>query len=78
MAKCPFCGGGLANKTITYPQEYQGRIYILENVPAGVCSQCGEVLLSPGMVDKVQQLVWSSAEPTRTVETPVYDLAEVT
>ena len=40
MKKCPLCGGELEQKTVTHPQEYQGRIIILENVPADVCRQC--------------------------------------
>lgn len=77
MTKCPFCGGKLEEKTITHPQAYQGKVYIMENIPAEVCSQCGEVLLRPDVLEKVQQLIWSGAEPRRTAQVPVYDLAEI-
>ncbi|MDO8635245.1 MAG: type II toxin-antitoxin system MqsA family antitoxin [Dehalococcoidia bacterium] len=77
MNKCPFCGGQLDKKTITYPQVYEGKIYILENVPAEVCTQCGEVLISPEVLEKIQELVWSREKPGRKAEVPVYDLAEV-
>ena len=76
MNKCPFCGGKLIRKTITHPQAYLGKIYILENVPAEVCSQCGEVLISPEVLEKIQELVWSGEKPGRRAEVPVYDLAE--
>jgi len=42
MTKCPFCSGELEERVVTHPQSYQGKVYILENVPAEVCSQCGE------------------------------------
>lgn len=77
MKKCSFCGGKLVKRMITHPQEYKGRIIILENVPADVCSQCGEVLLRPGVLERVQELVWSETAPKRTASVPVYDLAEV-
>lgn len=77
MNGCPFCGGKLIKKTITHPQSYQGKIFILENVPAEVCSQCGEVLISPEVLEKIQELVWSGEKPGRKAEVPVYDLAEV-
>ena len=77
MTNCPFCRGKLEEKTITYPQSYQGKIYILEDVPAEVCHQCGEVLLLPDVVERIQQLVWSGISPKRTAEVPVYNLAEV-
>ena len=77
MKKCPLCGGELEKKTITHPQEYKGRIIFLENVPAEVCRQCGEVLLRPDVLERVQELVRSETAPKRTARVPVYDLAEV-
>ncbi len=77
MKKCPLCSGQLEEKTITHPQEYRGRIIILENVPAEVCSQCGEVLLRPDVLERVQEVVWAETAPRRTTRVPVYDLAEV-
>ena len=77
MRKCPLCGGELEEKTITHAQSYRGKIYILENVPAEVCRQCGEVLLYPKVLKRMQQLVWSETAPSHTREVPVYDLAEV-
>jgi len=77
MRRCPLCGGELEEKTVTHPQEYKGRIIILENVPAEVCLQCGEVLLRPDVLERVQAVVWSEAAPRRTAQVPVYDLADV-
>ena len=77
MKRCPLCGGTLEKRSITYPQEYKGKIVILEHVPAEVCRQCSEVLLRPEVLERVQKLVWSEALPKRTASVPVYDLAEV-
>ena len=76
VTKCPFCGGELAERLVTYPQSYQGKVYILENISAEVCSQCGEVMLRPQVLERMQQLVWSGVAPKRTTQVPVYDLAE--
>ena len=76
--KCPLCGGRLLDRRITHPQLYQGKIVILENVPAEVCGQCGEVLIRPEVLDRLQELVWSEEEPKRTTQVPVYDLTETT
>ena len=62
---------------ITHPQLYEDRIVILENVPAEVCLKCGEVLLRPGVVEQIQDLVWSKKAPKRTTQVAVYDLAEM-
>ena len=77
MTKCPFCGGKLEERVVTHPQTYLSKVYILENVPAEVCSQCGEVLLRPEILERMQQLVWSGVAPTCITQVPVYDLAEV-
>lgn len=67
----------MEQRTITHVQTFQGQIYVLENVPAEVCVQCGEVLLAPQVLGKIQRLVWSGAEPSRTTQMPVYDLAVI-
>ena len=76
MKRCPFCGGELKQTTITHAQEYEGKVIILENLPAEVCLQCGEVLLRPDVLERVQGLVWSKAAPKRVVSVPVFDMAE--
>ena len=76
VKRCPVCGGELKEATITHPQEYEGKIIILENLPAEVCSQCGDVFLHPGVLQRGQEMVWSNVTPKRTACVPVFDLAE--
>jgi YgiT-type zinc finger domain-containing protein len=76
MKNCPLCGGKLEDRSIRHPQEHKGEIVILENVPAQVCLQCGEVLLRPDVLERMQEAVWSGVAPKRTASVPVYDLAE--
>ena len=75
MNKCRSCGGTLEYGRVTQAEEFSGQIAIMENVPARVCKQCGDGLFRPEVVEKIQQLVWSSAPPTRMVYVPVYNLA---
>jgi YgiT-type zinc finger domain-containing protein len=77
LMRCHICLGDLEERLIRYVQDYKGTVVIIENVPALVCTQCGEQLLEPGVVDKIQQLVWNQPEPKKRAEVPVYDLAEV-
>ena len=78
LSKCPLCSGRLEKKRITHPQQFEGEIVILENVPAEVCCQCGEVLLAPAIVEHLQKVVWSPSVPKRATKVPVYDLTEIT
>ncbi len=74
---CAFCKAETEEQLITYVQEYKGRVVIIENVPAEVCTQCGEKLLRPEVGEKIQRLVWEQPAPKRRADVPVYDMAEV-
>lgn len=55
--KCSVCKGNLISKKITYTQELEGKVYVVSDVPALVCSQCGEQYLSPETVDEIQKVI---------------------
>lgn len=57
MIKCSVCKGSLKQKKITYTQDLEGKVYVVSDVPALVCSQCGETYLSPNTVDRVQEVI---------------------
>jgi|SRR2546426_4161382 YgiT-type zinc finger domain-containing protein len=60
---------------VTYVLEQQGKVLIIENVPARVCRETGERLFAPEIVERLQQIVWEQRKPTRVVETPVFEFA---
>ena len=57
MKKCSVCQRNLKQKKITYTQELEGKVYVVSDVPALVCSQCGEQYLSPATVDRIQAVI---------------------
>ena len=52
---------------------YQGQVIVIDNVPAEVCSVCGDVLLKPETVRRIEMLLQSSTRPVSTV--PLYEYA---
>ncbi len=72
---CNVCHGQVNQTTTRYTQWLDNRLVVVENVPAWVCEQCGETYFAPEIVEKLQALIWSNAEPARVIEAPVYDLA---
>jgi len=38
---CEYCGGEIVEKHVTMHRKVKGNYVLLENVPAGVCTQCG-------------------------------------
>lgn len=65
----------MVERRVTYTAEVDGRIVVVENVPARVCSQTGEQFFSPQTVDRIQQIIRGAQKPVRTLQTPVYEFA---
>jgi len=66
----------LVERRVTYTLEYQGKFYIVHNVPARVNEETGEQLFAPATVEQLQKLILHSPNPTMIIETPVYEYAE--
>jgi YgiT-type zinc finger domain-containing protein len=62
-------------RLVTYTQELEGKIIIVEHVPARVCLQTGEQLFSPETVNRLQAIIASRQKPARVIETPVYEFS---
>jgi len=58
-----------------YVLELEGRLIMIENVPARVCLETGEKFFSPETVERLQTMVWENTKPKRTIETPVFEFA---
>ena len=63
----------LVEQNVTYHIEIDGRLVLIENVPARVNVETGERYFAPETVERLQQAVWGQCRPVRTVETPVYE-----
>jgi len=68
----------LVKRRVTYTLEVEGRLVIIENVPARVCLETGERFFSPETVEHLQQIIWEKQEPKRMVEVPVFEFAQKT
>lgn len=60
---------------VTYTIEYEGRLHVIERVPARVCEETGEEFFAPETVEHIHAIVQGGAKPTRIIETPVYEYA---
>jgi len=65
----------LIETTVNYTIEYQGQLYLIEQVPARVCQETGEEYFSPDTVEHIQALIKSGRPPARVITTPVYRYA---
>jgi YgiT-type zinc finger domain-containing protein len=65
----------MIDTTVNYSIEYQGKIYLIEQVPARVCQETGEKFFAPETVERIQALLHDHPPPLRIIETPVYRYA---
>ncbi len=67
------CRGEYEDRAITHTVRHQGRVVVIDHVPAEVCSICGDELLSPDTVRHIEDLLRRETEPIQTV--PMYEYA---
>jgi len=70
--RCAVCGGELQATTITHEEKRDSQIYLFQNVPAKVCTACGEIWIDEEVLQEIDKLI-ETGVPVRKVETPVYD-----
>jgi len=65
----------MTDDRVTYTIQLDEKLVVVEHVPAKVCGQCGERLYAPETVERLQNTVWGTQEPSRVLQTPVFDFA---
>ena len=74
--KCVFCGGKLKKENVTFTYEDEDKYLFVEDVPAEVCTSCGEKTYSPSVTDDLLKFARNEFQPTRTIEVPIFNFAE--
>ncbi len=71
---CEFCGGQTAKKKVKRHHWLHGKLYIIENVEAEICSQCGERYFHAKTLDEIDRLLTSTHEVKERIEVEVVSL----
>ena len=69
---CLYCGGGVEEKLMPRELRWKGRLFIFENVPIGVCTQCGEKIVKPDVAKVIDRVLQDQRKPTKIIQVPVY------
>lgn len=72
-ADCFYCGGLVEEQAITREIRWHGQLIVFENVPMGVCTQCGEKFLRPDVAKSMDAVIEAKRKPVRTLEVPVFE-----
>lgn len=65
----------LVEQPVTYTLLKEGKLYVIENVPARVNIDTGEQLFSPQTVERLQRIILGDVKPVRIIQTPVFEFA---
>ena len=72
---CQHCGGPIEERLVTMHRK-QGESYVIvEDVPAGVCRQCGGRYFSANVLKTVEETIRGRVSPRREIAVAVYSLA---
>ncbi len=67
------CPGQYEQRSVMQTVRHQGRVVVIDHVPAEVCPVCGDVLFQPGTVRAIERLLESVRKPDASV--PLYEYA---
>ena len=74
MTTCPFCSALVDERLVEHILRWEGEIYILRNVPADVCVQCGQTFFGPDALKAMDAVALGEREPDERLAIPVYSL----
>ena len=55
--RCSHCQSELKRGTATFTDSRNGYVIVLQDIPAWVCTQCGEPLFDPDAVSGIQDVL---------------------
>ena len=55
--KCEFCEGETTRRKVKKQHWLKGRLYIVENVEAEVCAECGERYFHASTLDRIDKII---------------------
>lgn len=76
--KCHVCGGKMEAKQIRQDFWIKGKLIVVEKVPAGICTQCGEKTVRAEVGRKLSQVLSGKRQlkRSRTIAVPVIRFGE--
>lgn len=69
--KCEFCGGETTPRKVRKHHWHEGRLYIVENVEAEVCRECGERYYHARVLDDIDALIQREHEVKQVISVEV-------
>lgn len=71
MKTCYFCKGRVVKDRIRHMHRAEGGFILIDDLPAEVCVQCGEVYLPPDSLEEIDRRVARAEEAKEHLAVPV-------
>jgi len=73
--RCEYCSGTIVEKRVNLTRKIGDRYVLIENVPAGVCTECGTRYYTANVLKTVEEIVRGRRKAEREVLVPVYSMS---
>ena len=67
------CTGQYEPRLVIHTIRHEGRVVVIDHVPAEVCPACGDILFTPATVRAIERMLESRSAPDASV--PLYEFA---
>lgn len=54
---CQACGGGVVPEKVNLEDYVEGKLYLMENIDAYVCQECGEVWVPEETISEFEKMI---------------------
>ncbi|MEZ4681759.1 MAG: YgiT-type zinc finger protein [Caldilineaceae bacterium] len=71
---CEYCGGPILDKHVTLHRHHNGAYFLFEDVPAGVCRECGTRYYAANILKRIEESIRGHQKAEREVLVPVYSV----
>lgn len=68
---CEYCDGKVIEKRVKVNYWHRGKLMVIENVPTGVCINCGERYYDASIVKRMEKIAKERNRIIKTITTPV-------
>lgn len=72
--RCEYCNGPIVEKAIDLPRKVGGRYILIQNVPVGVCTECGTRYYAANVLKTIEEIVRGRRQAEREISMAVYSL----
>ena len=73
---CFFCGGEVTEERISREIWWKGQLYLVRDVPAGVCRQCGQKVVLPAVAKEIDKILGGQQAPQGYLQVPSFQFPE--